>query len=437
MSSTVKNASSESLMSRLPGSQPPKMSAAPVAAASSRRLVSLDAYRGFIMLLLAANGFGIARLASLPESAPIWNILDRGIWTNIGWYFHHPEWISQFHRYGVSPWDLIQPAFMFMVGVAMPFSFARRESSGQSDFSRHMHALIRAVVLILLGVFLQSASRDATNWTFVNVLSQIGLGYFFVYLMLPLRWGWQVVAIGLILIGYGLFFKVYDLPANYDFNAVAATPETVFEGTWKPWSKNANIAHQVDLRLLNALPRDEEFLRNQGGYVTLNFIPSMATMLLGVLCGRLLIEPTSPWRKFGILLLMAAVTYGLGIAAGETICPIVKRIWTPSWTLFSGGYVIAMLALFYLLFDLLPLRKLAFPLVVIGVNSLLMYMMGQLIRGWTAGRVEAHFGGLIERVLPGAFDSQMWGALVAPISAMIVFWLIAYWLYRQRIFLRV
>lgn len=405
--------------------------------APSNRLVSLDAYRGFIMLLLAASGFGLGRLAQLPSDAPIWDVLDRDIWVNIGWYFQHPPWISQFHRFGVSPWDLIQPAFMFMVGVAMPFSFARRERTGQSDFSRHLHALIRAVVLVLLGVFLQSVHQNSTNWTFVNVLSQIGLGYFFVYLMLPMRWGWVIVAIAAILIGYGLFFKVYDLPANYDFAAVSAEKEAVFSGAWKPWSKNANIAHQVDLRLLNALPRDEEFLANKGGYLTLNFIPSMATMLLGVLCGRLLIGPMPPWRKLGVLLLFAAVTYGLGIAAGETVCPIVKRIWTPSWTLFSGGYVIATLALFYLLFDLLPLRKLAFPLVVIGVNSLLMYMMGQLIRGWTAGRVEAHFGGLIERVLPGAFDSEMWGPLVVPISAMIVFWLIAYWLYRQRIFLRV
>ncbi|MEZ6087007.1 MAG: hypothetical protein R3C05_03035 [Pirellulaceae bacterium] len=402
-----------------------------------KRLVSLDAYRGFIMLMLAANGFGIAAMVSVSEDALIWKTLDRDVWTQLGWYFEHPPWISQFSRFGVSPWDLIQPAFMFMVGVAMPFSFARRSQAGHTDFERHFHAFIRAVVLVLLGVFLQSKSSDETNWTFVNVLSQIGLGYFFVYLMLPFRWYWQIAAIAFILVAYGLFFNVYEVPANYDFEAVAATSETIFDGRWEPWSKNANIGHQVDLRLLNAFPRENEFLYNGGGYVTLNFVPSMGTMLLGVLCGQILLSSASSWRKLATLLLIAGVTYALGIAMGETWIPIVKRIWTPSWTLFSGGYVVAMLALFFVLFDMLPFQRLAFPLVVIGVNSLLMYMMGQLMRGWTTQQFETHFGGLLERMLPGAFDPEMWRPLVAPSVAMIVFWLIAYWLYRQRIFLRV
>jgi predicted acyltransferase len=129
----------------------------------------------------------------------------------------------------------------------------------------------------------------------------------------------------------------------------------------------------------------------------------------------------------------------LGLLAGEYACPIVKRIWTPSWTLFSGAYVIWMLAAFYFLFDILPLRILAFPLVVVGMNSILMYMMGQLIRGWTIGRVvETHFTGLIRTAFgTDVLNDDMYGRLILPIAASIVFWLIAYWCYRKKLFIRV
>ena len=191
------------------------------------RLVSLDAYRGAVMLILAASGFGIGRLTSLGPDAPLWEVLDRSIWMDVAWYFQHPLWISQFHTFGVSPWDLIQPAFMFMVGVAMPFSSSRRELFGELPWRRHVHAFIRALVLVLLGVFLQSQRSDSTNWIFPNVLSQIGLGYFFVYLMLGWRRTTQVGAIALILIGYWLFFRIHDVPADYDFAAVGVESREV------------------------------------------------------------------------------------------------------------------------------------------------------------------------------------------------------------------
>ena len=101
---------------------------------SPQRLVSLDAYRGLIMVMLAASGFGILQLAALKPEAPVWQELDWSIWQQIGYHFGHTEWKSNFAapdgaywglEFGVSFWDLIQPAFMFVVGVAMPFSYAR------------------------------------------------------------------------------------------------------------------------------------------------------------------------------------------------------------------------------------------------------------------------------------------------------------------------
>jgi predicted acyltransferase len=374
----------------------------------------------------------------------------------------------------------------------MPFSYRRRKLAGESAWSRAAHAFVRAVILVLLGVFLATRTGEPTTWIFTNVLAQIGLGYFFVYLLSGFRWPVQATACVLILGGYWYFMQIGywqwtgrpQPTAEYDYAAVGVKPQEgeVLTGRFAPWSKNHNAAHEVDLVLLNALSdpggvaqeqwrakaaageltfgerfqygvrriffsNTHEFRFNSGGYQTLNFIPSMATMLMGVMCGSLLIGPFAPGRKVLLLLIAAIACLLLGRIAGIYFCPIVKRIWTPSWALFSGGYVIALLAVFFLLFDLLPLRRLAFPLVVVGMNSMVMYMMGQLMGGFARERiVRPHLTGLMETALGTdpvrdgpryLLADDMFGRLAEPWAVLVVFWLIVYWLYRQKVFMRV
>lgn len=439
------------------------------------RLVSLDAYRGFIMLLLATSGFSLGRLAHSPAESPLWDIVSRDRLEAVAFHFDHPPWQSSFVpgsydategsqwlHWKVSFWDLIQPAFMLMVGVAMPFSYLRRDRTGQSAWQRGLHAFLRALVLVLLGVFLQSQRASSTLWIFPNVLSQIGLGYLFVYALLGRKWWVQWSALGIVLVGTWALVHFSPAPADYEPEEVAAHYEQgeVFAPPYRQWSKNGNVFSEFDRWFLNLFPRPEdegphEF--NTGGYTTLNFVPSIATMILGLLCGQLLLSVRSPGRKLGLLVLAAVVCWGLGVVAGATCCPVVKRIWTPSWVLFSGGYVIGMLALFYLLFDVWPLRKLAFPLVVVGMNSLLVYLLGQLSKSWIAANVMRHFGWAIEGGL-GWFATQFrllehvavpdgetagevmleaFGPVVATVSAAAAIWLLCLWLYRQRIFIRI
>jgi len=447
---------------------------------SNERLASLDAYRGFIMLLLAAGGFGIAAFANIDAESPVWKIADRDVWQKIAFHFNHPAWrsnflpsflettpaaqqTSEFLRFGVSFWDLIQPAFMFMVGVAMPFSNSRRWSDGQSAPLRFVHAMWRALALVLLGVFLYSLGDQRTNWIFPNVLAQIGLGYIFAYMLMPFRAWAQIAAIALILVAYWGLFKIDPPPAEYDYAAVNASVENgeVYEGKFAP-------AHNFDRRFLNMLrtltddemkahniPMDarswapepvrrwffennERFLFNGGGYQTLNFIPSIGTTLLGILCGQLLLSTAGKGRKFGVLLVGGAVCIALGLAMGEFACPIVKRIWTPSWVLFSGGYVIWMLALFYFLFDVLPLKVLAFPLAILGMNSLAVYLMGELLRTWTLEKVvEIHFSGILESIFGAEkLQADMFAPIIFPAATVFVFWLVCLWMYRRKIFVR-
>ncbi|WP_437185816.1 acyltransferase family protein [Planctomicrobium sp. SH668] len=438
------------------------------------RLVSLDAFRGFIMLMLAAHGFGIASLANAPEESPVWDLVNRPAFQWFAFHFEHPPWVSSFvpgthdaaigspwWHWGVSFWDLIQPSFMFMVGVAVPYSLQRRNTQGESPFRRGLHALVRSIVLILMGVFLYSLWSPATNWIFPNVLAQIGLGYFFVYLCAGRKLWIPLTAFAFVLVGTWALMHFVPPPANYNPAEVNASVERgeVFAAPFAQWSKNGNAFSQFDVWFLNLFPRSEEagpFTFNGGGYQTLNFIPSIATMLLGLFCGQILQSRIAPSRKLLSLIGLAIALLTLGVIAGATCCPVVKRIWTPGWVLFSGGYVVAMLAIFYTLFDLLPLQKLAFPLVVIGSNSLLVYFFGELLTGWFAENVKRHFGWIIEGtlgkigelfkffpnrdMLAGEMGSTLVTAfepVINSTSAVIVIWLICYWLYRQRVFLKV
>jgi predicted acyltransferase len=405
-----------------------------------KRLRSLDAYRGFIMIMLASAGFGIRSLAQLPKDAPVWHELNYEFWQQLSFHFYyHPPWTSRFGLIDISFWDLIQPAFMFMVGVAMPYSYARRETLGHSKWRRLAHAVWRGLVLTLIGVFLTSQGSPSTKWDFTNVLSQIGLGYVFLYLLMGRHVRVQWAAFAIILVGYWILFESYTPPEDYDYAAVNASGEMIFEGRFASWSKNANIASQFDRWFLNQFPRPngEPFRFDPGGYTTLNFVPSIATMLLGVFAGQLLRSHHRPWNKFLILIASGAVCMVLGVVAGELICPIVKRIWTPSWVLFSGGWVVWMLAAFYMVFDLFPLRWLAFPLVVVGMNSIAVYLMGSLMHSWTQKMINIHFHGLLVWFLgEGALADDMYGRVVGPTTVLVIFWLIALWMYRQKFFIR-
>ncbi|MFM7865317.1 MAG: hypothetical protein ACKPHU_13975, partial [Planctomycetaceae bacterium] len=189
-------------------------------------------------------------------------------------------------------------------------------------------------------------------------------------------------------------------PLPADFPAQQETPQQTGPTATEPSAAPADAGAESGKSAAAAEPQQPAWYRqwffsntdpyepNRGGYTTLNFIPSIGTTLLGIICGQLLFSnQRTAMEKLGLLLVLAVGCFVLGVAAHQTVCPIVKRIWTPSWVLFSGGYVIAMLAVFYLLFDILPLRILAFPLVVVGTNSILTYMLGQTISGWVREQV--------------------------------------------------
>jgi len=387
-------------------------------AAPPPRLRSLDAYRGAVMILLAVNGFGLATLAKDSDSAVLkW----------LGFQTSHPEWLSHFHLFGFALWDMIQPAFMFIVGVAVPYSYAKRAALGESRGRIMAHAWTRSLLLILLGVFLSSTRAKETQWIFTNVLSQIGLGYPFLALLAGRTLRTQVIAGATVLAATWLLFALYPVAAPPA--EAAAGGAGSLTGFFAHWSIHTNVAAVFDQWFLNLFPRSEVYEGNPGGYTTLNFVPAFVTMLIGLICGELLRNPeVAPAAKVKRLLLGAAVMLGVGVLLGMTLCPIVKRIWTPSWVLFSGAYVVALLALFYGVIDVKGWKPGVWILVVAGLNPLALYLMGQLSKGWTLAQLKIHSP---EFVFAG------WaGPVVEALLPAAIFWLVVWWMHRNRVYLR-
>jgi len=388
------------------------------------RLASIDGYRGLVMLLMMAE---VLRFSAVARALP-----DPGFWQFLAHHQSHTDWL------GCTLHDLIQPSFSFLVGVALPFSIASRRARGQTFGRLSLHAWWRALLLILLGVFLRSTSSTETRWTFEDTLSQIGLGYGFLFLLgfRPVRDQW--IALGVILVGYFAAFAWYPVPPpDFDYGSVGVSAEWLktngLSGFAAHWQKNSNLAWAFDRWFLNLFPRPKPFEFNGGGYATLSFIPTLGTMVLGLIAGGVLRSPRTPQQRIRWLAVAGVIGLATGALIGAAgLCPVVKRIWTPSWVLFSGGWCFLLLAGFYAVMDLWRRRAWAFPLVVIGMNSIAAYCIAHLFHSFVAQNLKTHLGQHFFQFAGLPYEPFFHG-----LAILISFWLILLWMYRRKIFLRI
>lgn len=373
------------------------------------------------MLLMISAGLNIPRVAVSFKESPVWQFLayqtDHAVWR------------------GCTLWDLIQPSFMFIVGVALPYSLATRKARTTTFWKLFARALWRSFALILLGLFLASTGNRQTNFTFVIVLTQIGLAYPFLWLLAWTSLRTQLIVAGVVLLAYWAAFALYTVPSpDFNYQEVGVSKDwRFFSGFEAHWEKNANVAATFDRWFLNLFPQEKRFVYNAGGYLTLNFIPSLGTMILGLAAGSVLRSERSGSRKFawltiaGLILLLAGMLWD---ASG--LCPMVKRIWTPSFAVFSAGWACLLLAAFYGIIELRGYRRWAFPFVVAGMNSIALYCMSMLMKPWIRDRLKLHLG-------RDLFD--LFGSTFAPMVEMafilLVLWLISFWMYRRKLFLRI
>ena len=352
---------------------------------ATSRLISLDVYRGFIMLLLVSEGFGFGALKGHPSWAWLASQMDHSAWE------------------GCTFWDLIQPAFTFMVGVAMPFALARRTAQGQTYTKRVKHVLWRAFLLIVLSnIYSNWGSRNGLKLQFINVLSQIAFGYVLCFLITQMNFRKQVAAAIAMLGGYWALFAIFPGPSG-------------------PWSQTGNVGAVIDLKLLG--------YNYSGYYTTINFIGNAVTILFGCWAGALLRLNRPHAYKLKVLGACAAAGFALGLAL-QPFNPMVKRLWTGSFTFFSAGWVIAMLMAFYWVIEVKQVKRWTFPLLVLGMNSIFIYSLGQIgIKGWLNRGLQAFTGNF--RFL-GDF-----GAIPQEILVLAALWYVCYWLYQRKIFFKI
>lgn len=348
-----------------------------------QRYLALDAYRGLIMLMLVSQGFGFGSL----KDHPTLGVIAR--------QFEHVAWE------GAVFWDMVQPAFMFIVGVAMPFALAIRKQQGASFEDLAKHVAIRAGKLIILSQILICISRGELVFQLINVLSQIAFTYFITFWVLQLRWRWQfVAAIGLLVFHTLLFF--------------------IFPGPDGPFSKEGNIGAVIDLAVIG--------YNYPGYYVTINFVSSTFTTLTGAWAGMLLMSSRSENRKMSIMIESAVVAF-LMVFAFWALVPAVKRLWTATFTFYSAGWAILMLLGFYFVVEVLGYRKWTFPLTVMGANSIFIYSVNHALHGWLNDAVGVFTGyyKFLGELAPVAQSCTI----------VLVLWGLCYWLYRRRIFIKI
>lgn len=373
--------------------------AIPPAPPPSPRLISLDAYRGLIMLTLLCSAVFNRNLAGLEG----WGWL---VWNN-----EHSAWALDVIGYkGVRYWDLIQPSFMFMVGVAMPFSLAKRAAEGAPASRQFGHVLIRALNLILVGILLDHMGASKIQPGFIRVLQQIALGYIPASFIVGKSIRVQAVTAVVILVAYQLLWM---------FNP--------WNGPGGPWAKgNENIGSALDFQL-----RGQYY---SGFYVGLNAIPSTATIIFGVMAGTLIQRRLPHMRTFLILLGSGLAATALGTWLSLWF-PIIKIIWTPSWAIFAAGCTTLILSAFFLVIEVWGFRRWAFFLVVVGMNSIFAYCLPDLLTntwqrlsGVWVSHVEDHwFGWAKDFPWRGVFDRGLF---------VLFAWLLLYFMWRRRIFLK-
>lgn len=395
-------------------------------APASARLTSLDAYRGFVMMAMASGGLGLKAVAQKNSN-----------WRVIGDQFEHRDWV------GCTFWDLIQPSFMFIVGVAMVMSYAARQGQGQSWARQCLHAFKRAGLLCLLGMFLDWYGEGRVFIQFIRVLQQIAIAYLIAFAVLPMGPKVQGVTAVLLLIGHSAAYLSYGRINGID-----------------PWQQDGNFGQKLDALLHLPLHRDK--------YVTFNAVSSAATILFGVLIGELMRSPASHAKKLGVLVSVgfAGLFIGFLLSGGDDrlvgfspLVPMIKKLWTASFAIFAAGWTCLMLALFYAVIEGLGFKMWSLPFLVVGMNSIAMYVLATMFRGNARSIanliVPPNTGdaAILNRtrlsdlipVIDFSNWSIRWGIelstwyltpLLESVIVLFIFWLACLWLYRRQIFFK-
>ena len=359
-----------------------------------KRLHSLDALRGFDMFWITGGGALVIALSQI--FGPNW----------LETQMHHVSWE------GFRFYDLIFPLFMFISGVAIPLSVESKIENSVPKHKLFQKALRRGVILIILGILYNGTFRNGfENGRIASVLGQIGIAYFFAATIVIYTKSVRsrLIWFGSILAGIGILQLLIPVPG---IGAGVLTPEGCING-------------YIDRMLLPGRLNDGIF--DPEGILC--SISATGITLMGTFAGNILRSDKSTGRqKIGYLLAAGVAAILLALAL-STFYPIIKKCWTSTFNLLTGGISFILLAVFYLIIDHWEYKKWAFFFTVIGMNSIFIYLFSRM---GNLQQIGEFFVGWLAKMM-----SESGGNLLLVIGRIAVGWLILYYMYKKKIFLRI
>jgi predicted acyltransferase len=352
------------------------------------RIFSIDFFRGFTMFMLVGGLGGIFSNLDSSNIGPVTAFFQQQL--------SHVDWE------GLHFWDLIQPFFMFIVGVAMPFSLSKRWQRGDSWNKTLKHVLTRCFFLLAIG---WAISSSATRSNFNNVMAQLSVTYLVAFLLMRKKIKWQlIVSFALILIS-DLLYRFWPV-----------------EGFNQPFVAGQNFGSWTDMMLTGSL--------EHGNWVPFNAIPTSAHTIWGVVVGMILMKDWAPRKKILTLLIAGSAGVVVGYAMNPFI-PIIKHICTSSFVIVSGGWCLIGMAISFWIIDVLKVRKIPMFFAVFGMNPLFIYLMGSSFRNFFRGLVNPY----IYRIF--SWTSEVTLTVISTLLVAAMLWYVCYFLYKNRIFIRI
>ena len=363
-----------------------------------KRLQSLDALRGFDMFWITGGQaifIGFATLTQLP------------LFQWWGEQLHHMPW------HGFRFEDLIFPLFLFIAGISFPFSYSKRIANKESRYSIYKHVIMRGFILVFLGILFNNGIRfSLDSMRYGSVLGRIGLAWMFAAIIfMNTKLSFRIIWLFGLLTGYWLLlsFFPYD-PASADI-----------------YSKDANLASYIDRLIMPG----KLYLGNHDPEGLFSTIPAIGTALLGMFTGEFMLSEymdKKPLRKVLMLVTASVILIIIG-KVWNIFFPINKNLWTSSFVCFAGGISLFLFAVFYLIIDVWKQKKWAFFFMIIGMNPITIYLTARVVNFDSANKFL--FGGFMD-LFP-----ESWAQLISGIGITAIGWFFLYFLYRQRIFLKV
>lgn len=360
----------------------------------SERVASIDFFRGLTMFLLIGESTGLYGLLG---------DIDTGVTRFLGDQLSHHEW------HGLHFWDLIQPFFMFIVGVSIPYAIANRRKKGASEKEIMTHAVKRSLLLLFLGWALYCVGPGRIVWRFQDVLAQLSVTYLVAFLIRNRSLLFQLIFTVVVLLLTDLAYRYFPV-----------------EGFNHPWEPYQNLGAWVNNHI--------EGVEKASIWASLNALPTIAHTVWGVLCGKLLMSNKTAQQKIKILVMAGLAGLLIGFTLDLTdVTPIIKKIATASFVFASGGWAILALSFSYWLIDVKKLfQKGSVFFKIVGMNCIFIYLFFEL-------------GGatLVKKIfIPFTTALFSWNGMVTvgvatSLAAWAFMWYICYWLYQNKLFIKI